>query len=75
MWKSVLGKALATGYDLDHIDDAAVRGALERLGHVRGVAASWMPSVLPARFTTSSVFPSGVTAARMGYAPVLARPL
>ena len=43
MWKGALGKALATGYDLDHVGTPAVRGALERLGHVRGIAASWMP--------------------------------
>ncbi|HEX3769231.1 MAG TPA: fatty acid cis/trans isomerase [Polyangiaceae bacterium] len=42
-WKGALGKALATGYDLDHVDDAAVRAALEKLAGVRGTAASFMP--------------------------------
>jgi Fatty acid cis/trans isomerase (CTI) len=43
MLKSALGRSLATGYDLDHVDDAGTRSALERLAHVHGAAAAWMP--------------------------------
>jgi hypothetical protein len=43
MWKGALGTALATGYDLDHLDDAPVRAALEKLAGVHGIAASFMP--------------------------------
>ena len=45
MWKSALGRALATGYDLDHVESAEVRSALERLALVRGAAASRMPEM------------------------------
>lgn len=43
MWKGALGRSLATGYDLDHVDDAGIRSALERLARVRGTPASLMP--------------------------------
>ncbi len=43
MWKTDLGRVLATGYDLENIDDVEVRSALQRLAQVKGTAASWMP--------------------------------
>jgi Fatty acid cis/trans isomerase (CTI) len=43
MWKERLARSLATGYDLTHVDDATLRSALDRLGHVEGPAAAWMP--------------------------------
>ena len=42
-WKSALGRSLATGYDLEHIEDPGIRSALIRLAAIRGMAASWMP--------------------------------
>jgi Fatty acid cis/trans isomerase (CTI) len=38
-----LGSVLAKGYDLDRVPDASVRADLERLGQVKGKAASSMP--------------------------------
>ncbi len=44
MWKRSSRKGkLATGYDLEHVDDADVRSALERLARIKGTAASWLP--------------------------------
>jgi hypothetical protein len=45
MLRRHVGGVLSHEYDLDRVEDAALRAEMDRLGHVRGMAASWMPEM------------------------------
>ena len=45
MLEQRVGNVLAKGYDLARVKDASLRADLERLEHVEGTAASWMPEM------------------------------
>jgi Fatty acid cis/trans isomerase (CTI) len=45
MLASHVRRVLANGFDLEHVEDAALRAALVRLGRVKGQAASWLPEL------------------------------
>ncbi len=45
MLKAHVRRSLADGFDLEHVEDEALRSALARLGQVKGPSASWLPEL------------------------------
>jgi Fatty acid cis/trans isomerase (CTI) len=58
----------ADGFDLKRVEDASIRGALARLAHTKGRAASWLPEL---SFVT--VQPAGTSARRANINFTIAR--